>query len=305
MTPVSAHPASPHLVATLVCAPGALSAALVAGVAAVLPGAGEPRWLGSATAADIPFAPPPGADNRPWLDLGREALGEAPVDIVVQPAAGRRKRLLVADMDATLIEEECIDALAAAAGCGPEVASLTTRSTRGEVDFAASLGERVALLRGLAVAEVEAIVARVTPVTGAGVLAATMRAHGALTAIASGGFTLFTGPLAARLGFLRHFSNTLEVVEGRLTGAMLPPLFLPESKRDTLRAMREEFGLAAEDTMAVGDGANDIPMLREAGLGVAFRAKPVVAAAVRARIDHGDLTALLYLQGFSQDEFVA
>ena len=180
---------------------------------------------------------------------------------------------------------------------------MTGSSTRGEVEFAASLVARVAMLRGLALAEVEAIVARVEPMPGAAVLAATMRAHGAVTAIASGGFTLFTGPLAARLGFDRHFANTLEVADGRLTGTMTPPIFAPDSKRDTLRAMRNELGLAAENTMAVGDGANDIPMLREAGLGVAFRAKRAVIATVPARIEHNDLTALLYLQGLSSDEF--
>ncbi len=296
---------SSQWVATLVSAPDALTADLVGCAAAALPTAGPPRWLGPTTAADIPFAPPETAGQSRWGALVRAALGRAPVDVVVQPAAGRRKRLLVADMDSTLIVEECIDDMAETAGCGPAVAALTARSTRGEVDFATSLVERVALLRGLEVAAVAAIAARATPMPGARTLAATMRAHGAVTAIASGGFTLVTGPVAARLGFDRHYANLLDVVAGRLTGTMRPPLFAPESKRETLLALRAELGLAPADTLAVGDGANDIPMLREAGLGVAFRAKPVVAASVEARVEHADLTALLYLQGYTCGEFVA
>ena len=297
--------ASSHWVATLVSAPDALTADLVGRAAAALPEAGPPRWLGLAAAADIPFAPPDTADQSRWCAVARAALGGAPVDVVVQPAAVRRKRLLLADMDSTLIVEECIDEMAEAAGCGPEVAAITALSTRGQVDFATSLVERVALLRGLEVATVAAIAARATPMPGARILAATMRAHGAVTAIASGGFTLVTGPVAARLGFDRHVSNSLDVADGRLTGTMRPPLFSPDSKRETLLALRDELGLAPAETMAVGDGANDIPMLREAGLGVAFRAKPVVAAAVAARVEHADLTALLYLQGYTSDEFAA
>ena len=294
---------SSHWVATLVSAPGALAADLVGRVTAALPGAGPPLWLGSATAADIPFAPPWPVDNSRLCEDAREALGGAPVDVVVQPAAGRRKRLLVADMDSTLIVEESIDEMAEAAGRGAEVAAITARSTHGAVDFAASLVERVALLRGLEVATVEAIVARATPTPGAYVLAATMRAHGAVTVIASGGFTLVTAPLAARLGFDRHHANVLDTTDGHLTGTMRSPLYTPASKRDTLLALVREFGLSTAEAMAVGDGANDIPMLRAAGLGVAFRAKPVVAATIPARIDHADLTALLYLQGFRHAEF--
>ncbi len=296
-------PALSQCVATLVSAPSVLGADLVRDVAAVLPGAGPPRRLGPA-AADIPFAPLDSVDNRRRCEAARSVLAGAPVDVVVQPAAGRRKRLLVADMDATLITEECIDEMAAAVGRGVEVAAITARSTRGDVDFAASLVERVALLRGLEVATIAAIAARATPMPGARVLAATMRAHGAFTVIASGGFTLVSGPVAARLGFDRHYANTLDVADGRLTGTVRAPLFSPESKRDTLLALRDELGLAAADTLAVGDGANDIPMLREAGLGVAFRAKPVVAAAVSQRVDHADLTALLHIQGYTSDEFV-
>ena len=294
-----------HWIATLVSAPGALDADLVNRVAAALTNAGPPRWLSAGTAADIPFAPLGNADQSHRCEVARAALGAAPVDVVMQPAAGRRKRLLVADMDSTLIVEECIDEMAEAVGRGPEVAAITARSTRGEVDFATSLIERVALLRGLEIATVAAIAARATPMPGARTLTATMRAHGAVAAIASGGFTLVTAPVAARIGFDRHFSNMLDVADGRLVGTMRPPLFAPESKRETLLALRDELGLAPAETLAVGDGANDIPMLRVAGLGVAFRAKPVVAAAVQARVDHADLTALLYLQGYTSDEFAA
>ena len=293
----------PSHVATLVSAPGGLSADLVGRAAAALPAAGTPRWLGPAMAVDIPFSPPVAADNAFWSEAARSALAGTAVDVVVQPAAGRRKRLLVADMDSTLIEEECIDEMAGALGRRAAVAAFTAKSTRGEVDFAASLVERVALLRGLAITAVAELAVRVTPVPGARVLAATMRARGAVTAIASGGFTLVTGPVAARLGFDRHFSNVLEVADGRLSGAMRPPLFTPESKRGTLRALRDELGLAFEETMAVGDGANDIPMLREAGLGIAFRAKPVVASTIGARVEHADLTALLFIQGYALEEF--
>lgn len=292
-----------HWVATLVSAPGALTADCLDRAAAALPGAGPPRWLGAATAADIPFAPPGRADNAHWCEAARAAIGDVPIDVVVQPAAGRRKRLLVADMDSTLIDGECIDEMAAAMGCGADVAAITARSTRGDVDFASSLVARVALLRGLEVEAVAAIAARATPTLGARVLVATMRAYGATTVIASGAFTLITELVAARLGFDRHYANTLDIVDGRLTGTMRPPLFLPDSKRDTLIALCAELGLSPAETLAVGDGANDIPMLRAAGLGVAFRAKPTVAAAIPARVDHADLTALLYVQGFARREW--
>ncbi len=294
-----------HWVATLVSAPGALTADGLARAAAALPGAGPPHWLGAAVAADIFFAPPGGDDNARWCEAARAALGVAPIDVVVQPAVGRRKRLLVADMDSTLIDGECIDEMAAAMGRRADVAAITARSTGGDIDFTSSLVARVALLRGLEVAAVAAIAARATPTPGARVLAATMRSHGATTVIASGAFTLVTGPVAARLGFDRHYANTLDIVDGRLTGTMRPPHFVPGSKRDTLIALCAELGLAPAETLAVGDGANDIPMLREAGLGVAFRAKPMVVAAIPARVDHADLTALLYIQGFSREEFRA
>ena len=283
-----------------------LAAECLAAVASVLPEAGEPAWLASGIAADIPFAPPRGSGNPRWTEQVRSAMGGARIDVVVQPLAGRRKRLLVADMDSTIIEEECIDELAELAGCRAEVAAITQRAMRGEADFESSLRRRVALLAGLHVEDVMRVVReRTTLKPGAVALVRTMRAHGALTAIASGGFGWFTEHVAQRAGFDRHYSNTLVVEHGRLTGALREPVFGRTAKRDVLVALREEHALAPEETLAVGDGANDLAMLEEAGLGVAFHAKPQVAAVARARIEHADLTALLYLQGYTLADIVA
>ena len=268
-----------------------------------MPSAGRVAWLAPDLAVDCPFAPHPGSHNSLWSDQVRAALEGAPVDVVVQPAAGRRKALLIADMDSTLIEQECIDELADAVGLRAEVSAITMRSMRGEVSFEASLKERVALLRGLDVGTATRIVSeRISLMPGARVLVRTMRAHGAPTIIASGGFTLFTAHVAGLLGMDRSYANTLVVENGRLAGTLHEPIFGRASKRATLRALRAELGLAPEQTLAVGDGANDIAMLEEAGLGVAYHAKSAVAAVARARIEHGDLTALLYLQGYRADE---
>jgi phosphoserine phosphatase len=290
-------------VATLVAAPGVLlDDAFVGHAAAALRCAG-PRRL-DAGAVDLPFAPPAGSDNARLAAELRDALGGAPVDVVVQRAAGRRKRLLIADMDSTIIEQECIDELADGLGIKAEVAAITERSMRGEIAFEPALRERVALLRGLDVATAtRTVTERISLTPGARTLARTMRAHGALTVIASGGFTIFTAHVAQLAGFERHYANVLGIEGGRLSGLVHEPIFGRASKRTTLIALRDELGLAPEQTLAVGDGANDLAMLEEAGLGVAFRAKPAVAAVARARIDHGDLTALLYLQGFAREEF--
>ncbi len=291
-------------VATLIAAPGRrLDDGLVEAASSHLPGAQPPRRL-DAGAVDCPFAPPSDGDNARIEAELREMLAGAPVDVVVQPIAGRRKWLLVADMDSTIIEQECIDELADGLGLKEQVAAITERSMRGEIAFEPALRERVALLRGLDVATATRMVLdRITLMPGARSLAHTMRAHGALTIIASGGFTLFTAHVAQLAGFDRHYANLLGIEGGRLTGTVHEPVFGRASKRTTLIALRDELGLAPEQTLAVGDGANDLAMLEEAGLGVAFRAKPAVAAAARARIEHGDLTALLYLQGFAREEF--
>ncbi len=293
--------------ATLITFPAtaSLSEADLASAVAVLPGAGAPTWLAPGIAADVPFAPPAGSDNTRWAQSVRAALGAAPVDVVVQAAVGRRKRLLVADMDSTLIEQECIDELADVVGLRAEVSDITARSMRGEIAFEPALLERVALLRGLDVAVASQVIDRLTLMPGALTLVRTMRAHGAVVAIASGGFTLFTAHVAHLLGADRHHANTLDVAGGRLTGTLREPIFSRAGKRTVLRGLRDELGLAPEQTLAVGDGANDLAMLEEAGLGVAYRAKPAVSAVARARVDHGDLTALLYLQGYAAAEFVA
>jgi phosphoserine phosphatase len=293
--------------ATLITNPttAGLTDADVTHAMSVLPGAGAPRWLAPGGAADCPFASPPGSDNARWAEAVRGVLADRPIDVVVQTAGGRRKALLVADMDSTLIEQECIDELAEEVGLRAEISAVTERSMRGEVAFEPALLERVALLRGLDVATATRVIDRITFMPGARTLVRTMRAQGALTAIASGGFTLFTAHVAHALGLDRHYSNVLVVEGGRLAGTLHEPIFGRASKRAVLRALRDEFGLAPEQTLAVGDGANDLAMLEEAGLGVAFRAKPSVASVSRARIEHGDLTALLYLQGYTADEFVA
>jgi phosphoserine phosphatase len=263
-----------------------------------------PVWLHEGVAADLSFDP----GTRPLGDIDehlRRALGAAPVDVVVQPAAHRRKRLFLADMDSTMIEQECIDELADYVGLKTEVAAVTERAMRGEIAFEPALRERVALLKGLPVKVVDEIIAariRLTP--GGRTLVRTLRAHGAYTCLVSGGFTVFTGPLAARIGFDEHRSNRLVIENEKLAGRVEEPILGRDAKLAALIELRERLGLCRDDTLAAGDGANDLAMLQEAGLGVAYHAKPAVAAAAHARIDHGDLTALLYLQGYRADEFV-
>ncbi len=234
----------------------------------------------------------------------RAAFAGAPVDVIVQPAAGRRKKLLVADMDSTIIAQECIDELADFVGRKEHVAKITARAMRGEIEFVSALRERVALLAGLDVNVIDKLLAeRITPTPGAMALVATMRANGAFAALVTGGFSQFTRPLAARLGFDTSEANALIVENGKLTGAIATPVRGEAAKRDTLVRLRGQLGLALSETLAVGDGANDIAMLAEAGLGVAFHARPAVAAAATARIDHADLTAVLYAQGYRKEEF--
>ena len=236
----------------------------------------------------------------------RAALAGEPVDVVVQPAGRRRrKRLFLADMDSTMIGQECIDELADYVGLKSEVAAITERAMRGEIAFEPALRERVALLAGLPVGVIDEILAsRIAPTPGGRTLVRTLRAHGVYTCLVSGGFTLFTGPIAQRIGFDEHRANRLAIEGEKLAGRVEEPILGREAKLATLVELRGRLGLSREDTLAVGDGANDLAMLGEAGLGVAFRAKPAVAAAAHARIDHGDLTALLYMQGYTAAEFV-
>jgi phosphoserine phosphatase len=293
------------LVATLICNPAnpALDSSIVDGARAILSGAGPARWLFNEVAVDIAFASSDATDAI--AGRLREARGDLPIDIVVQPEIGRRKKLFLADMDSTMIGQECIDELADFAGLKAHVAAITERAMRGEIEFEPALRERVALLKGLSVGVVEEVLAtRISLTPGGRELVATMRAHGAFTCLISGGFTLFTKAIAAKLGFQENRGNELLVEDGKLAGKVAEPILGRAAKLATLVELREAFDLDDLDTLVVGDGANDLGMLRSAGLGIAWHAKPAVAAAAHARIDYGDLTALLYAQGYRRDEFV-
>jgi phosphoserine phosphatase len=293
------------LVATLICNPAnpALDSTLVDGARAILPSPGAARWLFDEVAVDIPFA---GADDIPAIaNRLRQARGDLPIDIVVQPEANRRKKLFLADMDSTMIGQECIDELADFAGLKAHVAAITERAMRGEVEFEPALRERVALLKDLPVGVVDEVLkSRITLTPGGPELVQTMRAHGAYTCLVSGGFTLFTTKVADMIGFQEHRANELLVNDGKLSGEVAEPILGRAAKLATLVDLRESFDVDNIDTLVVGDGANDLAMIQAAGLGVAYHAKPAVAAAASARIDFGDLTALLYAQGFRRDEFV-
>ena len=266
------------------------------------PGALHSQRLDGAIAADL-FAEA-GDARKLEADL-RGLLGGAAIDIIVQPAATRRKALFLADMDSTMIGQECIDELAAYVGLKEKVSGITERAMRGEIAFEPALRERVALLKGVPLSVVAEIIAqRITLTPGGRELVMTMARHGAYTALVSGGFTVFTGPISATIGFDEHRSNTLLAEDGVLTGAVAEPILGKQAKLDALIELRVRHGLSPAQTLAVGDGANDLAMLGEAGLGVAFRAKPAVAAAADARLDHADLTALLYAQGYTGAQIV-
>ncbi|QCK86758.1 phosphoserine phosphatase SerB [Phreatobacter aquaticus] len=295
-------------VATLISNPAkpAVTPDAVKAASATLHNAAEPATLNAGIAVDIPFAPAGGSDNRAVADRLRAVLEGLPVDVVVQPAAGRRKRLFLADMDSTMIGQECIDELADLVGLKEHVSAITERAMRGEIAFEPALRERVALLKGLDEGVVEEVIAsRITLTPGGRELVQTMRASGAYAALVSGGFTLFTGPIGGMIGFHEDRSNKLVVEGGKLAGLVEEPILGREAKRETLIELRERFSLGAHETMAVGDGANDLAMLGEAGIGVAYHAKPKVAAEASVRIDHGDLSALLYMQGYARAEFKA
>ena len=292
-------------VATLISNPTrpAVNDTAVAAARALLPGAADPLVLDPGIAADIPFAS--ALDPRALAETLRRALAPAPIDVIIQAAAGRRKRLYLTDMDSTVIDQECIDELADFVGLKEHVAKITERAMNGEIAFEPALRERVALLKGLPVSVVDEVIAkRITLMPGGKTLTATMRAHGAHTCLVSGGFTLFTEKIAAKIGFDEHRGNVLVVENGKLAGRVEEPILGKEAKLATLKELTARFKLRPEETLVSGDGANDLPMIEAAGLGVAFRAKPVVASAAHARVDHGDLTALLYLQGYRRDEFV-
>jgi phosphoserine phosphatase len=277
-------------------------AGLAARAAAALAG-GTPHWLAPDIAVDIPFVAAPGSEDRVTAQRVRDIIGDNRVDVVVQPAAGRRKRLLLADMDSTMIGQECLDELADFVGQKARVAAITERAMRGDIAFEPALVERVALLAGLSAGVVgEVIERRVTLTPGGRALVRTMAAHGAHTCLVSGGFTLFTAPIAAAIGFAENRGNRLEVHDGRFTGRVLPPILGRDAKLAALLELRAALDLEKSETLVVGDGANDLLMISEGGLGVAYHAKPVVAAAAGARIDYCDLTALLYAQGYTKSE---
>ena len=256
------------------------------------------RWIEDGEAADIPFTGDPAAAR-----VAIEGVFLA-TDVVVQAEATRAKTLLVADMDSTMITVECIDELADYAGIKPQIAEVTERAMRGELDFAAALDARVALLAGLDEAMIErCLTERVKIMPGAVALVRTMRANGAKTVLVSGGFTRFAEPVARQIGFHRALANTLDIAEGALAGTVGKPIVDAAVKQATLEA--EARGMDRALTMAVGDGANDLAMIGVAGLGVAYHAKPVVAAAAGARIDHNDLSALLFAQGYARAEWIA
>ncbi len=254
-------------------------------------------WLDEGDAADLIFATGP-EDGRVAL----EAL--AGIDVVVQPSLGRAKKLLVADMDSTMITVECIDELADYAGIKAEIAAVTEAAMRGELDFEAALDARVALLRGLDASAIDRCRAeRVRLMPGAKALVRTMKAHGARAVLVSGGFTVFAEPVAAEIGFDVAIANVLGIAGGKLDGTVAKPIVDAATKLATIDAERAALGLSVDETLAVGDGANDIPMIQAAGLGVAYHAKPKTAAAAGARIDHGDLTALLWAQGYPRSSW--
>ncbi len=263
-------------------------------------GGGDAVWLDPGVAAEFALPLVPGNLWQVW-----QGLQELGVDLVVQPALGRRKRLLLADMDSTMIEQECIDELAAEAGVGPYVAAITARAMNGELDFEAALRERVALLKGLPETVIGQVLRdRITLRAGGRQLVATMRVQGARAALVSGGFTAFTGPVAAALGFDENRANVLQMAAGALTGTVAEPILGRDAKVRALHEISAAMGISPAEAMAVGDGANDLGMLGLAGAGVALHAKPSVAAQCQIRINHGDLTALLFIQGYSREDFV-
>ncbi|OED48527.1 phosphoserine phosphatase SerB [Leisingera sp. S232] len=262
-------------------------------------GGGEAEWLALGIAAEFSLEQMP--DNRwgVWDDL--QQIG---VDLVIQASEGRKKKMLLADMDSTMIQQECIDELAEEAGVGARVKEITARAMNGELDFEGALTERVGLLKGLPETVIAKVLAeRITLMPGARRLLATMKADDAYAALVSGGFTAFTTQVAAELGFDENRANTLLTEDGKLTGDAGRPVLGREAKVEALQQITARLGIAEAEVMAVGDGANDLGMLKRAGAGVALHAKPSVAAECDIRINHGDLTALLYIQGYAQNTF--
>ncbi|MBB4953272.1 phosphoserine phosphatase [Agrobacterium vitis] len=290
-------------VATLIANPSnpVLTPALAEKAALALSASGL-YWLADGVACDIALKD--GTNLQEAEDNLRAIIADLPIDMAIQDAETRRKKFLIADMDSTMIAQECIDELAAEVGLKDKVSLITARAMNGEIAFEPALRERVALLKGLPITVVDEVIAkRITLTPGGMELIATMRAKGYYTALVSGGFTVFTSKIAATLGFDENRANILLEQDGLLTGEVAEPILGKQAKVDALEDIVARLGLTNDEVMAVGDGANDLGMLSVAGAGVALHAKPSVAAQAKIRIDHGDLTALLYLQGYRKTDF--
>ncbi len=261
---------------------------------------GPAGWLSQNVACDIPFD---GVDPARAEQIVRENLGDSALDLAAQSMVGRRKKILVADMESTIVTAELLDELAASLGIADAIAPITARSMRGEIEFAQSLRERVSLLAGQPAAVLEPVAAGIELMPGARRLVRTMQAGGAHTALVSGGFDIFAAIVAKACGFDEYHANHLVIAEGKIAGLVTEPILDRDGKAKVLRRLAGDRSLAVESTAAIGDGANDIALLQAAGLGVAFHGKPTVTAAARYRLDHSDLTGLLYLQGYHSREF--
>lgn len=286
---------------TMICNPseGALDPTLVENLRSAW-GGSDATWLAIGEAVEFEVLTKPENFESVWSDL--QNVG---VDLVVLPTANRVKQMLLADMDSTMIRQECIDELADEAGVGAHVAGITARAMNGELDFEAALIERVGLLKGLDEAVIDQVLnSRITFMPGGGDLLRTMKNAGAYSALVSGGFTAFTARVAATLGFDENRANTLIVADGKLTGDVGRPILGREAKVQALDEITTRLGISDADVMAVGDGANDLGMLTRAGVGVALHAKPAVQAQCDVRVNHGDLSALLFVQGYSRADFI-
>ncbi|MBU2937216.1 MULTISPECIES: phosphoserine phosphatase SerB [Pacificibacter] len=263
-------------------------------------GGGDAQWLAVGEAAEFVIGEKPSNLWDVWQAMQAEGI-----DLIVLPMEGRKKKMLLADMDSTMIQQECIDELAAEAGVGPRVAEITAKAMNGELDFEGAIDERVGLLKDLPESIIDHVLkTRIDFMLGGKALVQTMKANGGYAALVSGGFTAFTAKVASELGFDENRANTLEVSDGKLTGRVVRPILGREAKLEALDEITARLGITREDVLAVGDGMNDLLMLKNAGTGVALHGKPALQEQCDVRINHGDLTALLYVQGYSKAEFV-